>query len=57
VTEVWSRGESELARLLSLIYIGDFTSAYLALLNGVDPTPVRVIDRLKQELAALGPIA
>ncbi|MBO8142289.1 MAG: bifunctional phosphoglucose/phosphomannose isomerase [Firmicutes bacterium] len=57
VTEVWSRGESELARLLSLTYFGDFTSVYLALLNGVDPTPVRVIDRLKAELATLGPIA
>jgi len=57
VTQVWSRGESETARLFSLLYMGDFTSVYLALLNGVDPTPVRVIDRLKQELAVLGPIA
>jgi len=57
VTQVASRGESELARLFSLLYMGDFTSVYLALLNEVDPTPVRVIDRLKQELAVLGPIA
>lgn len=57
VTEVSSRGESETARLFSLLYMGDFTSVYLAILNGVDPTPVRVIDRLKAELAVLGPIA
>lgn len=51
ITEVWSRGSSVLARLFSLIYHGDFTSYYLALLNGVDPTPVKVIDYLKGELA------
>lgn len=51
ITEVWSRGNSILARLFSLIYQGDFTSYYLALLNGVDPTPVKVIDYLKGELA------
>jgi glucose/mannose-6-phosphate isomerase len=51
LSEVWSRGHSVLARLFSLIYHGDFTSCYLALLNGVDPTPVKVIDYLKGELA------
>jgi glucose/mannose-6-phosphate isomerase len=51
ITEVWSKGNSVLARLFSLVYHGDFTSYYLALLNGVDPTPVKVIDYLKGELA------
>ncbi|MGE5508831.1 MAG: bifunctional phosphoglucose/phosphomannose isomerase [Chitinophagales bacterium] len=51
ITEVWSRGNSVLARLFSLIYMGDFTSYYLALLDGIDPTPVKVIDYLKGELA------
>lgn len=51
ITEVWSRGNSVLARLFSLIHYGDFTSWYLALLNGVDPAPVKVIDYLKGELA------
>lgn len=51
ITQVWSTGESVLARLFSLIYHGDFTSYYVALLNGVDPTPVKVIDHLKGELA------
>ena len=49
--EVHSEGKSLLARMFSLIHLGDWTSFYLAILNGVDPTPVRVIDYLKSELA------
>ena len=41
--EVWSQGEGELARMLSAVCIGDFISVYLALLRGVDPTPVKTI--------------
>jgi glucose/mannose-6-phosphate isomerase len=52
LTEVWSQGQSRLARLFSLLYIGDFTSYYLALLRGVDPKPVEAIDRLKARLAS-----
>jgi len=51
IVEVESEGESLLARMFSLIYLGDWTSFYLAILNGVDPTPVKVIDYLKEELA------
>ncbi len=40
-----------LARMLSIMLLGDFASVYLAYLNGVDPTPVAKIDRLKKELA------
>ncbi|MBI2266643.1 MAG: bifunctional phosphoglucose/phosphomannose isomerase [Armatimonadetes bacterium] len=50
VKEVWARGESRLARMFSLLYFGDFVSLYLAFLWGEDPTPIPVIDRLKQEL-------
>jgi glucose/mannose-6-phosphate isomerase len=53
ITEVWARGQSRLARLFSLLYMGDFTSYYLALLRGVDPSPVRMIDLLKERLASL----
>ncbi len=52
LTEVWSQGDSRLARLFSLLYTGDFTSYYLALLRGVDPKPVEAIDRLKHRLAS-----
>jgi glucose/mannose-6-phosphate isomerase len=49
--EVWSEGESLLARILSVVYLGDFVSLYLAYLNNADPTPVEVIDYLKKRLA------
>jgi glucose/mannose-6-phosphate isomerase len=52
ITEIWSQGQSRLARLFSLLYTGDFTSYYLALLRGVDPKPVEAIDRLKDRLAS-----
>lgn len=51
VLEIWSRGEDLLSRIFSLIYIGDFISYYLAILYGVDPTPVERIAYLKKELA------
>jgi glucose/mannose-6-phosphate isomerase len=50
--EVWSEGNTRLARLMSLIYLGDFVSLYLSYLNEVDPTPVKVIDYLKRELGS-----
>jgi glucose/mannose-6-phosphate isomerase len=50
--EVWATGRSTLARLLSLIAIGDFTSAYVAIRRGIDPTPVDVITRLKAALVS-----
>lgn len=39
-----------LARLLSCILLGDFTSVYLAVEYGKDPTPIEKIDRIKEEL-------
>ena len=48
-----TRGESRLTRMFSLIQLGDWTSFYLAMLNGVDPTPVTKIDLLKRRLAEL----
>jgi len=51
IVEVESEGRSPLARMFSLIYLGDWVSFYLAILNGVDPTPVKVIDYLKNELS------
>jgi glucose/mannose-6-phosphate isomerase len=52
ITEVWSQGSSRLARMFSLLYAGDFTSYYLALLRGVDPKPIEAIERLKAQLAS-----
>ena len=44
---------SFLARIYSLIYIGDFVSFYLAILNDIDPTPVKQVDYLKSQLAKI----
>jgi glucose/mannose-6-phosphate isomerase len=46
-----ARGETRLERILSLVLLGDLVSVYLAVLAGVDPTPVEPIQRFK---AALG---
>lgn len=51
VHEVHSKGTSPLERMMSLVQLGDFVSYYLAILNGVDPTPVEAIETLKGELA------
>jgi glucose/mannose-6-phosphate isomerase len=50
--EVWATGRSALARLMSLISLGDFTSAFVAIRKGADPTPVDVIQRLKAALVS-----
>ncbi|OGC77721.1 MAG: bifunctional phosphoglucose/phosphomannose isomerase [candidate division Zixibacteria bacterium RBG_16_40_9] len=50
VIEIESQGKSLLSRMFYLIQLGDWTSFYLAMLNGVDPTPIKVIDYLKYQL-------
>jgi len=53
IIEIQVEGKSKLARALSTIYLGDMASVYLALLAGVDPTPVEKIKILKEELEKL----
>ncbi len=48
---VWAEGTSALARMMSLVNLGDYVSVYLALLYKVDPSPVERIRILKQRLA------
>ena len=50
-TTIQLSGESLLAQLLWGAILADFTSAYAAVLNQVDPTPVVLIEKLKKELA------
>lgn len=45
-------GDSLIAQLLWGSILADFVSIYLAILNGVDPTPVVLIEKLKGELVA-----
>ncbi len=44
-------GETRTDRLTSLVLLGDLVSVYLAVLRGIDPTPVVMIERLKGALA------
>jgi glucose/mannose-6-phosphate isomerase len=50
VARVGGFSGGRLARILSAMILGDFTSVYLAYLNGVDPTPISNIDFLKERL-------
>jgi glucose/mannose-6-phosphate isomerase len=52
--DVSAQGKSSLAKMISTIIIGDFTSVYLAILHDVDPTPVKTINYLKDTLKENG---
>ena len=52
VLSVDAQGEGRLAQLLDLMYVGDWTSCYLALQNDVDPGPIDAIFALKARMAA-----
>ena len=47
---VGTRGAGPLARLFSLVVVGDLLSVLLAERSGVDPVPVEVIEKLKKLL-------
>jgi len=48
-----SQGENDLTRMMSLVFLGDWVSYYLAMLNQTDPTPVKMIDYLKRRLSSI----
>jgi glucose/mannose-6-phosphate isomerase len=45
------KGDTVIAQMLWGCVLADFVSIYVALLNGVDPVPVPLIEKLKTELA------
>jgi glucose/mannose-6-phosphate isomerase len=51
IRELHGEGRSAMDILFSLLMLGDFAATYLALLRGVDPTPVPVLMTLKERLA------
>jgi len=53
VYSVEAQGEGYLAQLFQMLHLGDWISYYLAVENNEDPSPVKVIDYLKNELAKL----
>lgn len=44
------RGDTLLQQLAWTFALGDFVSIYMGILNGVDPTPVALVEKLKVEL-------
>ena len=50
VSECRARGVGRPARLLSLVYVGMWTSYYLALARGMDPWPTPLLDEVKRRL-------
>jgi len=54
VVEADGGAAGRLARMASLVQFGDYLSLYLALSNGVDPTPIASIDELKRRLSEWG---
>jgi len=53
VHRVESRGETRIERILSLVLLGDWVSFHMAILAGIDPTPVQPISDLKERLASV----
>ena len=51
VHELRAEGDSSFARMASLVGLTDWASAYLAIAQGTDPTPVEVLTALKRRLA------
>jgi len=47
IIELYPKGENDLSRVLSKIYIGDYISLYLAILYNHDPGPVKVVQKIK----------
>lgn len=48
--EIYTRGDGRLAKMLSLLLVGDFSSVYLAVLRGIDPSPVKSIETVKRRM-------
>jgi glucose/mannose-6-phosphate isomerase len=51
VIEITADGKGKLTKMFSVLCTGDFASVYLAILQNRDPTPVKIIDEVKSELA------
>ena len=45
-----AQGQTLIEQLLSTILLGDYVSAYVGIANGINPTPVDLVEKLKKEL-------
>lgn len=57
IINVVARGKSPLAKMMYAMCLGDCASIYLAILRGIDPTPVDIISELKENLEQIGTMA
>ena len=48
--EIFSIQGSILSKLINLIYLLDYSAIYLAVISGIDPSPIRSIDFVKKRL-------
>jgi len=48
--QLQGQGKTALEQMLYLVLLGDYTTTYLAVLNGVNPAPVALIEKFKKEL-------
>jgi len=48
--EIKSINGSILGKIINLIYILDYSTIYMAILSGIDPTPVESIDFIKKRI-------
>jgi glucose/mannose-6-phosphate isomerase len=46
-----AEGTTPLSHMMGLVFVGDYVSYYLAMLNGIDPTHIKSINFLKNSLA------
>lgn len=51
IIEISPKGKSQLTKMMYLMCLGDFTSCYLAVLRGIDPSPIDIVTELKKRLA------
>ena len=51
ILQIYARGKGRLAKMFSVLLVGDLASVYLAILQGIDPAPVKTIDLIKREIS------
>lgn len=49
---ITASGQNHIQQLLYTILLGDYVSAYLAIMNKVDPTPVELVEDFKKKLSS-----
>jgi len=53
IIELSPHGKKRLSKIMYFLVLGDFVSFYLAILRNIDPTPIDIINDLKQRIKKL----